>query len=40
MKRMRAFYLAALLTTINLSVPPRYLVRPQLLTRVSSSPMG
>jgi hypothetical protein len=40
MNQVRAFHLAASLITISLSVPPRFLVRPQLLTRVPSSPLG
>jgi hypothetical protein len=40
MNYVRAFHLTASFPTISLPVPLRFLVRPQLLTRVSSSPMG
>jgi hypothetical protein len=40
MNRMGAFHLAARPTTISLAVLSRFLVRPQLLTLVLSSPIG
>ena len=40
MNRMEAFHLTAAPTMIGLAVLSRFLVRPQLLTRVSSSPIG
>jgi hypothetical protein len=40
MKGVRAFYLAASPTVTALAILSRFLVRPQLLTRVSSSPIG
>jgi hypothetical protein len=40
MKRVGAFHLAAPPTTTGLALLSRFLVRPQLLTRVSSSPIG
>jgi hypothetical protein len=40
MKHVSAFHLAASPTMTGLAVLSRFLVRPQLLTRVSSSPIG
>jgi hypothetical protein len=40
MNHVGAFHLAAAPTMPRLTVPSRFLVRPQLLTRVSSSPIG
>ena len=40
MNHMGAFHLTASPTKMGLAVLSRFLVRPQLLTRVSSSPIG
>jgi hypothetical protein len=40
MNRLGAFHLTASPTTMGLTILSRFLVRPQLLTLVSSSPIG
>jgi hypothetical protein len=40
MNCLGAFHLTASLTTLGLAILSRFLVRPQLLTLVSSSPIG